>query len=41
MKGLVAIQRKLLEMMYTIFKNNTEYDKEYLIKKNSVQMQIA
>ncbi|HET8829885.1 MAG TPA: IS110 family transposase [Pelobium sp.] len=41
MKGLVAIQRKLLEMMYTVFKNNTEYDKEYLVKKNSVQMQIA
>ena len=41
MKGLVAIQRKLLEMMYTIFKNNTDYDKEYLIKKNSAQMQIA
>lgn len=41
MKGLVAIQRKLLEMMYTIFKNNADYDKEYLIKKNSAQMQIA
>ncbi|HET8830237.1 MAG TPA: IS110 family transposase [Pelobium sp.] len=41
MKGLVAIQRKLLEMMYTVFKNKTDYDKEYLIKKNSAQMQIA
>ncbi|QEK51349.1 IS110 family transposase [Pedobacter aquae] len=33
MKGLVAIQRKLLEMMYTLFKNDTLYDKEYLTKK--------
>jgi hypothetical protein len=33
MKGLVDIQRKLLEMMYIIFKNNSMYDKDYLNKK--------
>lgn len=41
MKGLVAVQRKLLEMMYTLHKNKTVYDKEYLQKENSVQTQIA
>ncbi len=38
MKALVSIQRKLLEMTYTLFKNQTKYDKEY---KNSVQTQMA
>ncbi|GLU55342.1 IS110 family transposase [Dyadobacter frigoris] len=33
MKAVVAVQRKLLEMMYTIFKNNEKYDKEYLKKQ--------
>jgi transposase len=41
MKGLVAIQRKLLEIMYIIFKNNAMYDKDYLNKKNSAQKQAA
>lgn len=40
MKALVAVQRKLLELVYTIFKNKTPYDKEYetksLKQKNSV-----
>lgn len=40
MKALVAIQKKLLELIYILFKNGTEYDKEYLIK-NSVQTQMA
>lgn len=40
MKALVAIQRKLLELIYILFKNGTEYDKEYLTK-NSVQTQMA
>jgi hypothetical protein len=35
MKALVAIQRKILELIYTLFKNETVYDKEY--HKNSVQ----
>ena len=33
MKAAVAVQRKLLEMIYTIFKTNTPYDKHYLQKK--------
>ena len=41
MKGIVAIQRKLLEMMYTLFKNKTAYDEKYLEKENDVQMQVA
>jgi transposase len=32
MKAVVAIQRKLLEMIYTLFKNQTLYDKKYLQK---------
>lgn len=30
MKAAVAVQRKLLEMMFTLFKNQTLYDKKYL-----------
>lgn len=33
MKAVVVIQRKLLEMTYTIFKTNKKYDKEYLKKQ--------
>lgn len=33
MKGLVAVQRKLLELIYTIYKNETVFDPEY---ENSV-----
>jgi transposase len=40
MKALVAIQRKLLELIYILFKNNTTYDKDYEVK-NSVQTQMA
>jgi len=32
MKGVVAIQRKLLELIYTIFKTKKPYDPEYLQK---------
>jgi transposase len=39
MKALIAIQRKVLELIYVLYKNKTEYDKGYAIK-NSVQMQI-
>lgn len=39
MKGLVAVQRKLLEMMYILFKNKNTYDTHYLEKENSVQIQ--
>lgn len=37
MKAAVAVQRKLLEMIYTIYKNNRAFDKNYLIK-NQVQL---
>jgi transposase len=33
MKASVAVQRRLLEMMYTVYKNNTLYDKDYMHKK--------
>ena len=33
MKAAVAVQRKLLELMYTLYKNNTTYDRNYLNKK--------
>ncbi|GAA3957973.1 IS110 family transposase [Pedobacter ginsengiterrae] len=39
MKGLVAVQRKLLEIMYIFFKNKNTYDTHYLEKENSVQIQ--
>lgn len=34
MKGAVAIQRKLLELIFTLWKNNTEYDRDYPNKKS-------
>lgn len=37
MKAVVAIQRKLLEMMFTIFKSKIVYDKEYFKKLESSQ----
>lgn len=40
MKALVAIQRKLLELIYVLFKNETNYDKQYVIK-NSVQTHMV
>jgi transposase len=33
MKAVVAVQRKLLEMMYILYKTNQPYDKEYLKKR--------
>ena len=35
MKAAVAVQRKLLELIYIIYKNNVPYDKNYL-KKNQL-----
>lgn len=40
MKALVCIQRKLLELIYILFKNETLYDKDYA-NKNSVKTQMA
>lgn len=35
MKAVVAVQRKLLEMMYTVYKSGKAYDKDYLKKVES------
>lgn len=40
MKAAVAIQRKLLEMAYSLYKTNTPYDKQYL-KHHDNQVQDA
>jgi transposase len=41
MKAVVAIQRKLLEMIYTIYKTGKPYDKNYLSKQNKEVEMIA
>jgi len=35
MKALVAVQRKLLEMIYVIYNSKQEYQKEYSVLKES------
>lgn len=40
MKAIVAVQRKILELMYLLFKNNTVYQKDYESKKR-VQLELA
>jgi transposase len=35
MKAVVAVQRKILEMIYTIWKTEKKYDKEYLQKEST------
>lgn len=37
MKAAVAVQRKLLEMMFTLFKKQTAYDKNYFKKKAEIE----
>lgn len=37
MKAYVAVQRKLLVLIYTLFKNNTPYDPNYLLKQVNTQ----
>ena len=39
MKAAVAIQRRLLEMTYTIYKTNKPYEKDYLDKQTKVDSQ--
>jgi transposase len=34
MKGYVAVQRKLLVLIYTLYKNNDHYDPQYLLKQH-------
>lgn len=41
MKGLVAVQRKLLELMYTIYKTKNVYNKDYEINKREQFLQTA
>jgi len=40
MKAAVAVQRKLLEMMYIVYKTNIPYDKKYLQRNDEEQKQI-
>ena len=35
MKGAVAVQRKILEMAYTVFSTGVKYDKQYLAKQEA------
>lgn len=39
MKAVVAVQRKLLEMMYTLFKTCKKYDKDFF-KNQEIEMEI-
>jgi transposase len=41
MKAVVAVQRRLLEMIYTIYKTNKKYDKQHLTKKIKELQEIA
>jgi transposase len=42
MKALIAVQRKLLELAYTLFKTKASYDKSYESQnKNSMSAQKA
>jgi transposase len=41
MKGLVAVQRKLLELIYTLFKNKTTYEKDYKKEKRALLHEVA
>jgi transposase len=41
MKAAVAVQRRLLEMIYTIYKTNKKYDKQHLTKKIKELQEIA
>ena len=40
MKAVVAVQRKLLEMMFCLFKNQTIYDKNFFQKISKTQQQL-
>jgi transposase len=40
MKALVAVQRKLLEMVYVIYKSKQEYQKEYSVLKESSALNL-
>ena len=37
MKGYVAVQRKLLVLIYTLYKNDITYDPNHLNKKSEIE----
>ena len=39
MKAVVAVQRKLLEMIYTVFRKNEAYDKNYFLHQAEKMLQ--
>jgi transposase len=41
MKAAVAIQRKMLEMIYTLYKTGIKYDKDYLKKNDRLELTSA
>ncbi len=41
MKGIVAVQRKLLELIYVIYKNDTIYEAEFEKKKREQQKTVS
>jgi transposase len=41
MKAAVAVQRKLLEMIFILYRNNVVYDKEYFKKNNTPNEALA
>jgi transposase len=41
MKAAVAVQRKLLEMMFTVFKKQEKYDRDYFKKQSSEVEQVV
>ncbi|MFT4093808.1 MAG: IS110 family transposase, partial [Niabella sp.] len=40
MKAAVAVQRKLLELMYAVYKKQEKYDKDYLQKQNAEVQEV-
>ncbi len=40
MKAAVAVQRKLLEMMYILYKTNAPYDKDYFTRNQTENLQM-
>lgn len=41
MKAVVAIQRKMLELIYTLYKTGIKYDKDYLKKNDRIELTNA
>jgi hypothetical protein len=41
MKAVVAVQRKLLELIFVVYKNKTVFDKDYEAKKREQLQEVA